>query len=71
MSKSNRDSFEVLKEEQIVDAELAEQLKKMAQFRNIIVHDYIEIQDEIVFSVLTHHVEDIIRFGNQVRQKFL
>ena len=43
----NKDIFQVLFEQKILDERLTENLKKMAQFRNVIVHDYIRIQPEM------------------------
>lgn len=69
--QTNKDSFEVLMEQGIIDSELNIRLKKMAQFRNVIVHDYVGIQPEIVYAVLTKHVKDIAIFGLLVKEKFI
>ena len=48
----NKDIFQVLFEHKIINAGLTENLKKMAQFHNVIVHDYVRIQPEIVYAIL-------------------
>jgi len=53
----NRDTFTVLHENEIVSTELLPHLMNMAGFRNIIVHDYTRIDDEIVFGVLKRHLD--------------
>jgi uncharacterized protein YutE (UPF0331/DUF86 family) len=58
-------------EQGIIPNKLAENLKKMAQFRNIIVHDYIRIQPEIVYAILKNNLTDIIEYANIVKEKFL
>lgn len=68
---SNKDTFQVLAEEKILDKKLAERLKKMAQFRNIIVHDYVRIKPEIVYTVLQSHLNDILEFAKLVKRQFL
>lgn len=69
--ESNKDSFQVLKEEGVIEDDLGEKLKKMAQFRNVIVHDYVGIQQEIVYAVLTKHVWDLVQFGKIIKQTYL
>jgi uncharacterized protein YutE (UPF0331/DUF86 family) len=68
---SNKDTFQVLAEEKILDKKLAERLKKMAQFRNVIVHDYVRIKPEIVYTVLQSHLNDILEFAKLVKRQFL
>jgi uncharacterized protein YutE (UPF0331/DUF86 family) len=46
------ESFEVLRDEGIIPADLAVQMKKIAGFRNILVHDYLEIDQEIVYAFI-------------------
>jgi len=58
-------------EQGIIPNKLAENLKKMAQFRNIIVNDYIRIQPEIVYAILKNNLTDIIEYANIVKEKFL
>ncbi|MHB8279503.1 MAG: type VII toxin-antitoxin system HepT family RNase toxin [Candidatus Humimicrobiaceae bacterium] len=68
---NNQDIFQILTEENILDKDLGENLKKMAQFRNIIVHEYIKIDPEIIFSVLKKNLPDISRFSNLIIKKFI
>lgn len=69
--RTNRDSFDILREHGLLEADLSEKLKKMAQFRNVIVHDYIRLQPEIVYAVLTKHLIDISAFGKTIKQAYL
>jgi len=64
------DSFTVLLEEGIIPSKLAERMKMVAGFRNILVHDYLEIDDRIVYKSLnnlndfkefTKHIYDLLR----------
>ncbi len=67
----NKDVFQVLFEQKIFHERLMENLKKMAQFRNVIVHDYIRIQPEIVYAILQKNLGDILEFANLVKERFL
>ena len=68
---SNKDTFQVLAEVNIISTILSEKLQKMAQFRNIIVHDYVKIQPEIVFSIVQKNVVDIIDFVKIIKDKYI
>lgn len=46
-------------------------LKKMAQFRNVIVHDYARIDPEILYGILRNNIDDLRLFIRMVRDKFL
>lgn len=60
--ESNRDIFEVLYENNIISLELKEKLIKMADFRNILVHDYMKLDREIVYTVINNNLGDIEEF---------
>lgn len=51
---SYADAFMVLMEEGIIPENLADTMKLIAGFRNILVHDYLEIDDQAVFSSLNN-----------------
>lgn len=51
--------FERMQSIGLLPADLATRLKKMAQFRNKLVHGYWEIDDEIVYWILQENLADI------------
>jgi uncharacterized protein YutE (UPF0331/DUF86 family) len=63
--KDSRDAFTLLAEAKKIPLELAESLKKMVGFRNIAVHDYREIDFEIVRAIIRRDFPD---FRELVRQ---
>ncbi len=42
----------------------------MAKFRNLIVHDYASIDDQIVFSILQRRLDDLVAFAYAVTRHF-
>jgi uncharacterized protein YutE (UPF0331/DUF86 family) len=64
--ESNREVFEILHENGILDAGLRDSLVKMAQFRNILVHDYLKLDREIVFNIIQRNLTDLERFVKAV-----
>lgn len=63
---SNREIFEILNENKLIGDDLRNSLCKMAQFRNILVHDYLKIDREIVFNILQHNLSDLEQFVTEV-----
>jgi uncharacterized protein YutE (UPF0331/DUF86 family) len=66
---SYADTFKVLLEEKILDRKLYAIMEKIAKFRNIVVHQYDEVDAEIVTAILKNDLTDfnsykqaIIRF---------
>jgi len=61
---SNKDIFEVLYENRLIDIELKDSLCNMAGFRNILVHDYLKLDKEIVYNVINNNLKDLEVFIN-------
>jgi len=60
--EDNRDVFKILGENKIISARLQKKLEDMASFRNLIVHSYAKIDNEIVFGILKKRLRDIEEF---------
>lgn len=69
LPSDEKEVFDLLEENSIIGKEMKEVLKKMRGFRNILVHQYGKIDDEIVFENL-HRLEDFYRFKEEIL-KFL
>lgn len=67
----NKDCFQVLNESGIIPEDLCERLKKMAQFRNVVVHDYLRINPEIIFSIIQRNLPDIASFAAIIERKYI
>ena len=60
------DAFTVLREAGIVSETLHGALVKMAKFRNVVVHQYDEVDAEIVIAILTKHLGTFDTFRAEV-----
>ncbi|MFN3739849.1 MAG: type VII toxin-antitoxin system HepT family RNase toxin [Thermodesulfovibrionales bacterium] len=56
---SYADTFSVLLERKLINKSLSERLQRMAKFRNILVHQYEEVDPEIVISILRKDLKDV------------
>lgn len=58
--------FLVLSQEGIIEDDLAKRMKGMVNFRNILVHEYLEIDNEIVHTKLTENLQDFDKFARSI-----
>jgi uncharacterized protein YutE (UPF0331/DUF86 family) len=58
--------FIILADGEIIPRDLSEKLKKMARFRNILVHMYWKIEYEVVFDILQENLDDLRQFSNAI-----
>lgn len=68
LPKESRESFEILAKANVLSQELADRLKGMVGFRNIMVHQYQEMDIKIMVDVIEHHLDDLIVFTNFVME---
>lgn len=60
------DILQRLGEREIISKSLAERLVPMAKMRNILVHQYLEIDPAIVYDALQNHLEDFTEFTREI-----
>jgi len=65
---ASAESFDLLRAKDVIDLALSEKLKQMVHFRNIVVHPYQRMDIEIVTSVIVSGLEDLIQFGDRVKE---
>jgi uncharacterized protein YutE (UPF0331/DUF86 family) len=56
------DTFRVMGEAKFFDGDFVKNLVSMAKFRNRLVHIYWEVDDELLYKILTINLGDIDRF---------
>ena len=65
---TNEDNmFEKLATAKIISKELRDKLKDMKGFRNVLVHRYVELDDEKAYHHATHDREDFDQFRREIR----
>ncbi|XGA79446.1 DUF86 domain-containing protein [Halomonas sp. CH40] len=60
--KNMGQSFQALADTGVIDQALAERMIKSVGFRNVMVHQYDDVNWEIVFSICHHHLGDFRAF---------
>ena len=62
--------FYILRGKGVINSELAEKMISMAGFRNILIHEYDEVNLNIVHDILQNHLIDIDEFLFSVANHF-
>lgn len=62
----SRESFAILSREKAIPADLGKRLQKMVGFRNIAVHQYRELDMDIVEAVITRDLDDLLAFAQAI-----
>lgn len=68
--ESAYDGIEILREKGILSETEGDVMKKMIGFRNIIGHDYISVNKETVFRIVTKGLADIRRIISTITTRF-
>jgi uncharacterized protein YutE (UPF0331/DUF86 family) len=64
--KDYQDIIRLLADHHVINAELASRLKGLGGFRNILVHDYLDVDPGIVYDQLQKGLADFEEFSRQV-----
>ncbi len=70
LSTTIRDNFRLLKKAGIINAELLKKMESMVGFRNIAIHDYKELNIEILKSILSKNLKDLEEFYSTILYRF-
>lgn len=70
MPGTQSESFEILREKDVVSPELVQKLIAMSGFRNRIIHEYEKLDIEMVYEVWQKGFEDLERFCLSVVDRF-
>ena len=63
LPQTKREAFILLEENNIIDSKMSRNMQGMVGFRNIAVHDYKEIDEEILKDVIENHLNDLLDFA--------
>ncbi len=64
--QTKKDAFIKLEENKLISKNTSKNMQKMIGFRNIAIHDYKEIDEEILADVLKNHLTDLINFAKEI-----
>jgi len=65
--ETNRELFDLLRKDQWLSPELTETMRKMAGFRNIVVHGYQHMDPLILRDIVENRLDDLLGFTVAIR----
>ena len=65
--KTNHELFELLARNGMLPQELAQTMRAMVGFRNILVHGYAQVQPDIVKDIVENRLDDLLTFVTAIR----
>lgn len=64
--QEKREVFELLEKNGLIPKEVSNNMKKMIGFRNIAIHDYKKLDEEILKNVIEEHLEELLDFARMM-----
>jgi uncharacterized protein YutE (UPF0331/DUF86 family) len=66
LPSDENDLFDKLNAKRIISKEMAKTLRQMRGFRNILIHEYAAVDDELVYSYVKTNIKDFEEFETQI-----
>ena len=66
LPSDENDLFNKLHAKRIISKEMAKTLREMKGFRNILIHEYAAVDDELVYSYAKTNINDFEQFKTQI-----
>ena len=64
--QTKKEAFKKLEENNIISKDMSKNMQNMTGFRNIAIHDYKEINEEILKEVIEKHLNDLLELARQM-----
>ena len=64
--QTKKEAFKKLEENNIISKDMSKNMQNMTGFRNIAIHDYKEINEEILKELIEKHLNDLLEFARQM-----
>lgn len=68
LPQSNRDTFVKLEKSKIISIEISKKMQAMAGFRNLAIHDYSNLNIEVVVNIVKNNLYDLEEFSEAILQ---
>ncbi|MBI4130004.1 DUF86 domain-containing protein [Candidatus Roizmanbacteria bacterium] len=66
--RENKEIFNILADQSIIDTSLANRLVSMGGMRNVLVHNYLDVDDKKVYDAVKNDLKDIEAFVKQIQE---
>lgn len=69
LPQSKKGVFTILEENKIIDSNMAKNMRGMLGFRNIAVHEYQELDLDVIKAIIENNLQKIIEFAREMLNK--
>lgn len=66
LPQTKKEAFQKLYENNLIDKAMCSNMEHMIGFRNIAVHDYKNIDEDILIDVIENHLSDLEEFSRKI-----
>lgn len=66
LPQTKKEAFEILNKNELISDDMCAKMKGMVGFRNIAIHEYKEIDGEILKDVIENHLNDLKEFVREM-----
>lgn len=70
LPKGSKESLRLLADNKIIPRRLSDGLEKMVGFRNVLVHQYQDLDIKLMLEVINNHLDEFIDFTNHIMRCF-
>lgn len=67
--QEKRETFELLRKNNLISEKTEKNMKGMIGSRNIAIHDYRELDEDIIADVIENHLDDLMDFVREILKK--
>lgn len=64
--QTKKEAFIKLEENNLISKQVSSNMQKMVGFRNIAIHDYKQIDEEVLAEVIQNHLVDLTEFAKAI-----
>ena len=64
--QTKKEAFMKLEENKLISKEVSMNMQKMIGFRNIAIHEYKQIDEEILADIIQNHLTDLTDFAKEI-----
>ncbi len=64
--QTKKEAFIKLEENKLISKEISKNMQKMIGFRNIAIHEYKQIEEEILADIIENHLTDLTDFAKAI-----
>jgi len=68
LPSEEEDIFKKLQQDEIISKEITSTLRNMKKFRNVLIHRYVEVKDELVHDYAVNQRSDFMKFKKEILQ---